>query len=171
MSLDLIVRISFRLVCVCIACHVLKNKLGVQLCVASGNKSATDLAITDMDHKISALPGGAPLKDTHSDWLPDVALRVDVMILEQVEALEDKVANASMQVKVSVTTFTLLICVCVCGHTHACPCVCVFIAFHGSVSRVATGCGISHSRAIRIYKYNLYCYKNFTRKKKRVHIK
>ncbi|PNF24037.1 hypothetical protein B7P43_G08616, partial [Cryptotermes secundus] len=70
-----------------------------KLCVASGNKSATDLAITDMDHKISALPGGAPLKDTYSDWLPDVALRVDVMLLEQVEALEDKVANASMQVK------------------------------------------------------------------------
>jgi len=80
----------------------LKNKLVVQLCVASGNKSATDLAITDMDHKISALPGGAPLKDTYSDWFPDVALRVDVMMLEQVEALEDKVANASMQVKVSI---------------------------------------------------------------------
>jgi len=80
----------------------LKNKLVVQLCVASGNKSATDLAITDMDHKISALPGGAPLKDTYCDWFPDVALRVDVMMLEQVEALEDKVANASMQVKVSI---------------------------------------------------------------------
>jgi hypothetical protein len=125
LSLDLIVRISFRLVCLCIACHVLKNKLGVQLCVASGNKSATDLAITDMDHKISALPGGAPLKDTHSDWLPDVALRVDVMILEQVEALEDKVANASMQVKVSVTTFTLLISVCV--WTHSCMSMCARI--------------------------------------------
>ena len=55
-----------------------------------------------MDHKISALPGGAPLKDTYSDWFPDVALRVDVMMLEQVEGLEDKVANASMQVKVSI---------------------------------------------------------------------
>jgi hypothetical protein len=60
-----------------------------------------------MDHKISALPGGAPLKDTHSDWLPDVALRVDVMMLEQVEALEDKVANASMQVKVSASASAL----------------------------------------------------------------
>lgn len=85
----------------------MKNKLGVQLCVASGNKSATDLAITDIDHKISALPGGAPLKDTYSDWLPDVALRVDVMLLEQVEALEDKVANASMQVKVSAIAFVI----------------------------------------------------------------
>jgi hypothetical protein len=85
----------------------LKNKLGVQLCVASGNKSATDLAITDMDHKISALPGGAPLRDTYSDWFPDVALRVDVMMLEQVEALEDKVANASMQVKVSTVILVL----------------------------------------------------------------
>jgi hypothetical protein len=60
-----------------------------------------------MDHKISALPGGAPLKDTYSDWLPDVALRVDVMMLEQVEALEDKVANASMQVKVSTITYVI----------------------------------------------------------------
>jgi hypothetical protein len=60
-----------------------------------------------MDHKISALPGGAPLKDTYSDWLPDVALRVDVMMLEQVEALEDKVANASMQVKVSAISFVV----------------------------------------------------------------
>jgi hypothetical protein len=61
-----------------------------------------------MDHKISALPGGAPLKDTYSDWLPDVALRVDVMMLEQVEALEDKVANASMQVKVSASTLIVM---------------------------------------------------------------
>jgi hypothetical protein len=60
-----------------------------------------------MDHKISALPGGAPLKDIYCDWLPDVALRVDVMMLEQVEALEDKVANASMQVKVSAITFVI----------------------------------------------------------------
>jgi hypothetical protein len=60
-----------------------------------------------MDHKISALPGGAPLQDIYSDWLPDVALRVDVMMLEQVEALEDKVANASMQVKVSTITFVI----------------------------------------------------------------
>lgn len=99
-SLNFIIKLSLRS-CLYIPCRVLKKKLGVQLCVASGNKSATDLAITDMDHKISALPGGAPLKDTYSDWLPDVTLRVDVMILEQVEALEDKVANASMQVKVS----------------------------------------------------------------------
>ncbi|KAJ9583619.1 hypothetical protein L9F63_022042, partial [Diploptera punctata] len=70
-----------------------------KLCVAAGDKSATDLAITDMDSKISALPGGAPLRDSPSDWFTDVALRCDVMLLEQVEALEDKVANASMQVK------------------------------------------------------------------------
>ena len=73
----------------------------MQLCVASGDKTATDLAITDMDHKISALPGGAPLRDSPSESFNDVALRCDVMLLEQVEALEDKVANASMQVKVS----------------------------------------------------------------------
>nr|CAD7588559.1 unnamed protein product [Timema genevievae] len=64
-----------------------------------GDKTATDLAITPLDSKVSALPGGAPLVDVPSDWLPEVALRVDLAVLDQVETLEDKVANASMQVK------------------------------------------------------------------------
>jgi hypothetical protein len=34
-------------------------------------------------------------------WSKDVALRIDKYILEQVEALEDKVQAASMQVPVS----------------------------------------------------------------------
>ncbi|XP_067003297.2 bromodomain adjacent to zinc finger domain protein 2B isoform X3 [Anabrus simplex] len=67
--------------------------------VAGGDRSATDLAITDADHKVAALPGGAPLADEPRDWLIAVALRVDVAMLEQVETLEEKVANASMQVK------------------------------------------------------------------------
>lgn len=70
-----------------------------KVCVAGGEKAVTDLAITDMDHKIAALPGGAPLRDEPDQWYPRVALRVDLQMLEQVEVLEDKVANASMQIK------------------------------------------------------------------------
>lgn len=43
---------------------------------------------------------GAPAADVPVQWSDDVALRVDLAILEQVEAMEDRVANASMQVKV-----------------------------------------------------------------------
>ena len=46
------------------------------------------------------LEGGAPKPDTPGDWSDEVALRIDKFILEQVEALEDKVAAASMQVPV-----------------------------------------------------------------------
>ena len=46
------------------------------------------------------LPKGmdAPKVDPKGKWDNEMALRVDKFILEQVEALEDKVASASMQV-------------------------------------------------------------------------
>merc|ERR1719245_1670523 len=44
------------------------------------------------------LDGEHPMPDPKGDWSREVALRVDKFILEQVEALEDKVASASMQV-------------------------------------------------------------------------
>lgn len=44
---------------------------------------------------------GAPSSEVPVQWSHDAALRVDLAILEQVEAMEDRVANASMQVKVS----------------------------------------------------------------------
>jgi hypothetical protein len=44
------------------------------------------------------LPCGVPAPDKPGKWSKEVALRVDKYILEQVEALEDKVASASMQV-------------------------------------------------------------------------
>ena len=46
------------------------------------------------------LPEGkdAPEVDPKGHWKNEMALRVDKFILEQVEALEDKVASASMQV-------------------------------------------------------------------------
>nr|CAI5824472.1 unnamed protein product [Callosobruchus analis] len=42
---------------------------------------------------------GAPAPDEPGAWNRTVAHRVDMFLMEQVEALEDKVANASMQVK------------------------------------------------------------------------
>lgn len=59
----------------------------------------TDLEITEADANVSQMPDGAPLRDLPGYWDRAVAQRVDNLILEQVENLEDKVANASMQVK------------------------------------------------------------------------
>jgi len=82
-------------------CHIfidLANFYRIQLC-APGDTASTDLSITDDDKVVSSLPGGAPLRDESDTWNEKVALRVDMLMLEQVEALEDRVANASMQVK------------------------------------------------------------------------
>jgi hypothetical protein len=70
-----------------------------QLC-APGDVTSTDLSTSEItaDEKV-ALVGGAPQKDEVNAWSEKVALRVDMLMLEQVEALEDRVANASMQVK------------------------------------------------------------------------
>lgn len=59
-----------------------------------GNTSATDLLGEGDEPDIPT-----PRPDKPDDWSEQVALRVDAQLLEQVEALEDKVANASMQVK------------------------------------------------------------------------
>ncbi|XP_054005113.1 bromodomain adjacent to zinc finger domain protein 2B-like isoform X9 [Hylaeus anthracinus] len=62
--------------------------------VDPGNLTATELqsAPDEPDTPI-------PKPDNPETWSEQVALRVDAQLLEQVEALEDKVANASMQVK------------------------------------------------------------------------
>ncbi|XP_076298123.1 bromodomain adjacent to zinc finger domain protein 2B isoform X13 [Lasioglossum baleicum] len=62
--------------------------------VDPGNLTATELqaAPDEPDTPI-------PKPDNPEVWSEHVALRVDAQLLEQVEALEDKVANASMQVK------------------------------------------------------------------------
>ncbi|XP_070170214.1 bromodomain adjacent to zinc finger domain protein 2B isoform X10 [Polyergus mexicanus] len=62
--------------------------------VDSGNNVATELQAEPDDPDTPI-----PKPDNLSDWSEQVALRVDAQLLEQVEALEDKVANASMQVK------------------------------------------------------------------------
>ena len=45
--------------------------------------------------------GDSPCPDEHGFWSHEVALRTDKYVLEQLEALEDKVAAASMQIPVS----------------------------------------------------------------------
>ncbi|XP_071627095.1 bromodomain adjacent to zinc finger domain protein 2B isoform X10 [Temnothorax longispinosus] len=62
--------------------------------VDPGNIAATELQGEQDDPNTPI-----PKPDNPSNWSEQVALRVDAQLLEQVEALEDKVANASMQVK------------------------------------------------------------------------
>ncbi|XP_076366314.1 bromodomain adjacent to zinc finger domain protein 2B-like isoform X2 [Tachypleus tridentatus] len=64
-----------------------------------GEQKAIDLEITDLDRVISSKPGGAPDSDKEDHWSPKVALEVDLSILKQVEALEEKVAEGSMQIQ------------------------------------------------------------------------
>lgn len=42
---------------------------------------------------------GTPVPDQPQHWLPDVALKVDFLILDSVYAMEEKITNASMQSK------------------------------------------------------------------------
>lgn len=63
--------------------------------VDPGNVAATDMS----DGEDDAVPVSIPKSDDPEYWSELVAARVDAQLLEQVEALEDKVANASMQVK------------------------------------------------------------------------
>lgn len=53
------------------------------------------------------LPGGAAIPDDENAWSRETSLRGDLLILEQIEALEDRVASASMQTKVGVTGIVL----------------------------------------------------------------
>ncbi|XP_035743959.1 bromodomain adjacent to zinc finger domain protein 2B-like isoform X8 [Vespa mandarinia] len=62
--------------------------------VDPGNIGATELQ-PEPDEPDTPIPK----PDHPENWSEQVALRVDAQLLEQVEALEDKVANASMQVK------------------------------------------------------------------------
>ena len=64
--------------------------------VDPGNVTATDMSDGEEE---STGPTPVPKTDDPDEWNEQVANRVDAQLLEQVEALEDKVANASMQVK------------------------------------------------------------------------
>lgn len=68
-----------------------------RLQIEEGQQEATELHLYETDAVM--MECGAPLADECNGWNKKVAQRVDVFLLEQVEALEDKVANASMQIK------------------------------------------------------------------------
>ncbi|XP_043266321.1 bromodomain adjacent to zinc finger domain protein 2B isoform X3 [Colletes gigas] len=63
------------------------------------NVDPGNLTATEMQQTPDELDTLIPQPDNPETWSEQVALRVDAQLLEQVEALEDKVANASMQVK------------------------------------------------------------------------
>lgn len=65
--------------------------------------------VPESEDEMEMLPGNAPPKDIPGDWSYEVALRVDKYILEQVEALEDKVAAASMQVPVKMICIIIMV--------------------------------------------------------------
>ncbi|XP_058795968.1 bromodomain adjacent to zinc finger domain protein 2B-like isoform X2 [Phymastichus coffea] len=58
-----------------------------------------NITATDMSEDGETDPSDPPKADHPDEWSEQVAIRVDAQLLEQVEALEDKVANASMQIK------------------------------------------------------------------------
>ncbi|KAF5304691.1 hypothetical protein FQA39_LY09468 [Lamprigera yunnana] len=68
-----------------------------KLHIEEGPKEATELFCNGGEN-ITTI-GDAPCSDEIGSWSQSVAHRVDTFLFEQVEALEDKVANASMQVK------------------------------------------------------------------------
>ncbi|CAG2174676.1 unnamed protein product, partial [Oppiella nova] len=73
----------------------------------SCKSNVAELEITDMDRKIAEMCAfGAPKdgKCPHdlcatSEWCREVALRFDISVVEQIEALEEKIATSSMQIR------------------------------------------------------------------------
>ncbi|XP_025834875.1 uncharacterized protein LOC108740196 isoform X2 [Agrilus planipennis] len=65
--------------------------------IEEGQNDMTTLA--PRDYYVEMVEGGAPYPDEPGSWNAAVANRIDLAVFEQLEALEDKVANASMQVK------------------------------------------------------------------------
>ncbi|RWS29696.1 bromodomain adjacent to zinc finger domain protein 2B-like isoform X6 [Leptotrombidium deliense] len=62
--------------------------------------NVAELDITELDRKISQeCPFGAPRPQSDDEWNREVAVRLDVAVLEQIEALEEKVASSSMQIR------------------------------------------------------------------------
>ncbi|CAG9853570.1 unnamed protein product [Phyllotreta striolata] len=69
-----------------------------RIVIEEGSKELSSLSDSPMDG-ISFVHKGAPEPDKPGSWNVSIERRVDMFLLEQVEALEDKVASASMQVK------------------------------------------------------------------------
>nr|XP_022921301.1 bromodomain adjacent to zinc finger domain protein 2B isoform X3 [Onthophagus taurus] len=70
-----------------------------KLHIEEGQKESTELTPADCEPVEMLEDLNTPAPDRLHAWSELVANRVDLFLLEQVEALEDKVANASMQVK------------------------------------------------------------------------
>lgn len=61
--------------------------------------SVVEFDVTDDDRRIfEECPFGAPTP-SQEDFDPDVAVRIDLTVLEQIELLEEKIANSSMQIR------------------------------------------------------------------------
>ncbi|KAL1426598.1 hypothetical protein MTO96_018181 [Rhipicephalus appendiculatus] len=71
---------------------------GTVTCIPNSQQDV-GLEITDLDREVSEKHGGAPPPDYEDQWSPDVALRVDLAMLAQVEALEQRLFGACMEVK------------------------------------------------------------------------
>ncbi|KAJ8955723.1 hypothetical protein NQ318_008595 [Aromia moschata] len=69
-----------------------------KLFIEDGNKELTELNPDGINH-VLYIDRGAPAPDEIGSWSMPIAHRVDMFLLEQIEALEDKVASASMQIK------------------------------------------------------------------------
>nr|XP_023030372.1 bromodomain adjacent to zinc finger domain protein 2B-like isoform X3 [Leptinotarsa decemlineata] len=69
-----------------------------RLFIEEGASELTNLKNEQTD-EVTYVDGHAPTPDEPGAWSVTLARKVDMFLLEQVEALEDKVASASMQVK------------------------------------------------------------------------
>lgn len=65
------------------------------------DQETTSLENIAEDEKILYDSFGFPTQDEPYHWSLDIALKVDLMALEAIYALEEKITNASMQNKVS----------------------------------------------------------------------
>ncbi|KAK4015486.1 hypothetical protein OUZ56_030463 [Daphnia magna] len=65
-----------------------------------GHGNPKDLLLKELRNSEEVkLIGGAALPDVEGSWSRETSLRGDILLLEQIEALEDRVASASMQIK------------------------------------------------------------------------
>ncbi|CAB3241680.1 unnamed protein product [Arctia plantaginis] len=81
--------------------HALSNQLPTvnnKLYIEAGDILATELCVSHLD-RVIAQNGGFPSPDSPSSFSAHTARRCDMQLLNMVEALEERVAAASMQVK------------------------------------------------------------------------
>lgn len=77
--------------------HILKyfNNLAAKI-----RQNNVEFDITDLDRIISQkCPFGAPVQQSDDEWCEDTALKLDIMVLELVEGLEETIASSSMQIR------------------------------------------------------------------------